>query len=391
MHDKRYDLMLLDGSNRQMLAIVRNMGRKRRRIVVGGPARLSRAFYSRYCHASFVYGKNSGGQCTDEELHEEIFANVLRYRPAVLMPGLCRTFSIVARYRDVYEKVCRVVPMETYERYLFVSDKWQLHRVAQKEGVPVCKTICPQNAELLFEAGNDLRYPVIIKPRLAAGGYNIVRAECPAELLRAYRSMIEQKQRLSPYVVYDNNRPIVQEYMTGEVYNYYGYAEKGVIGAYFMTATVSQFPTPFGPGVMAKSVYNDQIKMASERMIRSLSWTGLIGFQFIHCDGRFYCIDVNPRFWGTIENAFACGVDFAECMYRGAFKKRMIYQSDYVADKYFFWPLFGGILTELRKKSLLRTLYKVLCGGIKTDIDITDAIPHIMHGISAVLYKHCEL
>jgi len=132
----------------------------------------------------------------------------------------------------------------------------------------------------------------------------------------------------------------------------------------------------------AESVHEPEMLQAATRMLEALEWNGVAMVEFKrHSEtGRFYFIEINPRFVGSLELAVASGVDlpwlFAQqaadrpvagpTRYRGGLKYRWLISKN-VADA-FERPLgyWLGVLASMLP-------------GARTDLSFRDPGPHRSH------------
>ena len=59
-------------------------------------------------------------------------------------------------------------------------------------------------------------------------------------------------------------------------------------------------------------LYNDQVYKLIENLIKSLNWTGVahIDLRYDDVEKNFKVIEINPRFWASIEASKEVGVNF---------------------------------------------------------------------------------
>ncbi|MCF7875387.1 MAG: ATP-grasp domain-containing protein [Candidatus Omnitrophica bacterium] len=380
-------VMILDGNTREALAIARSFGRKKINVIIGGYSRLSRAFYSKYCKAYFLYPE---GNDLTRDTHKTILHYVKKFKPDVLMPILNKTFSVLLQHKEEYIPHTNLIPLPDDETFRLMEDKTQLLKLALKNNIPSPQTFYPKNLDDLKFLSQKLSYPILIKPRISAGGFGIRMVFSSQDLWEKYIELVNMKRISFPDSPFDSSFPIIQEHLSGDLINFYAYSEKGAVKAFFMTKTLRGYPLMFGPGIAAVSVRNEFAKEISLKIIKLLNWNGIIGFQYIldKRDGTPKIIDSNPRFWGTVENAILSGVDFPYMLFQKAIGKEVTCCFDYKEGREFRWVLFGELFYLLQSKNKIKTIADYLSfRKTHCEISLTDIKPHIIHTFSLLRNK----
>lgn len=372
--------MILDGNTRVALALTRDLGRKKIRVIVGGPSILSRAFYSKYTAAHFLCPDNSG-------YNDIILDNVKRHKPDVLMPVLDKSFEIIIKNKKDYIPHTNLVPLPDYTAFKLINNKYTLMRHASRENISIPKTFYLDSIDDARSLREDLPYPVLVKPRVSAGGFGIGMVSAP-DLLS------DQIYRTRNLFLSDSGReasfPIIQEYIEGEVANFYAYCEKGDPKAIFMTKTIRQYPLRFGPGIASVSIRDESIAGPSLKLLKSLEWEGVISLQYIidKRDDTPKLIDANPRLWGTIEAAMVYGVNFPYMLFKRALGGEIDAIYEYSQGKKFRWVLFGELFYLLKTDNRLRAIADYLeIKDTKCELSLSDILPHIVQTLSLLINR----
>ena len=81
---------------------------------------------------------------------------------------------------------------------------------------------------------------------------------------------------------------------------------------------VREYPVSCGQATLRVSLRNEAAEEYLQRLLEELRWHGVCQADFIVDEntGVPYLIDVNPRFWGSVVQATASGVDFPYLAYR---------------------------------------------------------------------------
>jgi D-aspartate ligase len=249
----------------------------------------------------------------DPAVEPEAFVEtVARQEPGVLFPTHDPPLNAVARHRDRLAGFR--FPFPAWDVLARIQDKRGQLEAATAAGVPVPETRHPQSAAEARAAGNELGYPVLVKPAEPVGfkrrfGRQAFRAESAAEVERAYGDAEEFG-------------PMVQELIPGgdeELYSLGSYLrEDGDALGLFCGRKLVQVPPVIGTCRVGESVWEQDVVDAGLRLLRTLGFHGISQVEFKRDprDGSFKLMEVNPRLWQWHGLAAACGVDLPLIAYR---------------------------------------------------------------------------
>ena len=113
-----------------------------------------------------------------------------------------------------------------------------------------------------------------------------------------------------------------------------------------MFKEIRSVPVRGGSASYAESFYDPTLKEYGTRLLDSLNWHGVANVEFKQekSTGRLKLMEVNPRFWGSLQLAIVSGVDFPWLMLRTALGETFPPVLDYQVNKQCRWLLFGDIL-----------------------------------------------
>ena len=139
--------------------------------------------------------------------------------------------------------------------------------------------------------------------------------------------------------------PIIQEYVKGEGTGYYGIYNDGKRIAYFMHERIHEYPITGGASTLAKSVYNADLEETGNRVLEGMKWHGVAMVEFKRDSkaGSLKLMEINPKFWGSLELSYKAGINFPYLAYLLAMNKP-IPESSYQTEVYFRWTLPYDVL-----------------------------------------------
>lgn len=104
----------------------------------------------------------------------------------------------------------------------------------------------------------------------------------------------------------------IQSFVKGTGQGVFALFKHGSPVCYFSHRRLREKPPTGGVSVLSESApLNQQLKESAERLLLSAKWHGVAMVEFrVAEDGTGYLMEVNPRFWGSLQLAIDSGVDF---------------------------------------------------------------------------------
>jgi predicted ATP-grasp superfamily ATP-dependent carboligase len=182
--------------------------------------------------------------------------------------------------------------------------------------------------EELQEIAREIRYPVVIKPRFSRflrDGNTVVGSVRYASdrqaLIRTYRQIDAQIPQ-----------PLIQERLAGEGKGVFLLLWDGELKAAFCHRRLREKPPWGGASVYCESLPPDRgLIEKSLAMLKAVGWQGvaMIEFKVDQQDGLPKLMEVNGRFWGSLQLAIDAGVNFPLMLYRLAMGESVSPKFDY--------------------------------------------------------------
>ena len=203
----------------------------------------------------------------------------------------------------------------------------------------------------------DLIYPVVIKGPFEAGKNIITYAYSKKELVDGFLSMIRKHDFKTPYL------PLIQEFISGKGFGFFAYYDKGTCKRVFMHERIREYPAKGGASVCAQSYFDEQLMAYGKQMLDHLQWNGvaMVEFKKDDKDGIFKLMEINPKFWGSLDLALCAGVNFPNYLLQ-QHKGELVTYSEKFDNIKFQWLLngelfhffqrpssFGKIISDLKK------------------------------------------
>ena len=300
MPEKHHTAVLItDGNERSALAVTRSLGRRGIRVIVGAETRVSLAGSSKYCAESFVYP--SPWQ-SPEEYIGSVLDRAHFYDTALVFPMTDLAIELLGG-------TPLSLPIPALDRYHALSDKYRLMRLAQDAGIPIPTTYFVQNGDISSVIHNIDQWPVVVKPgRSLIGGRegwkktSVRYAHNADELGRFYNEAAELQEP-----------SLIQSRIVGQGHGVFGLFVEGHAQALFAHRRLREKPPSGGVSVLRESIALPEPMTKYARTIsEAVGWNGvaMVEFKVDRDSGVPYLMEVNGRFWGSLQLAIDAGIDF---------------------------------------------------------------------------------
>ena len=258
-------VFVTDSDARQVLAIIRSLGKKGINVTTGDYKKLSIGFFSKYCDKKVLYPS----PLKNPELFKK---SLLRYvannRVDVLIPVSSSVMYTVSRSLDIFSQYTSV-PIPPYETVMKAVDKASTVKIA--EAIPRPKTYMPKKISEVYALAKKVDYPIVVKPRVSSGSRGLKYANNPAELLYYFETTAKKY-----------GSPLVQEYIPGnEIYGVSALLNKeSKPRAVFVHKRIRQFPITGGPSTYRVSVSKPSLAKLGLRLLGEMKWYGVAMVEF---------------------------------------------------------------------------------------------------------------
>ncbi|MFV0526918.1 MAG: ATP-grasp domain-containing protein [Acidimicrobiales bacterium] len=243
--------------------------------------------------------------------------------PPVLFPTADPDLGMITDHRDRLEPVARYTSPQAPVVEVCL-DKGRFFAAAAARELPVAPTLIPRSVDDLAPVGDELGFPVILKPLNP-------RAWAAPEI----RSLVDRRKALLiddragldaafRAIARHDGEMVVQEYIPGRDDNLYSvhlYLDRsGVTRAGFVGRKIRTYPAYAGIGCCVTSVERPDLITLSETVLTRLGYTGIALLQYkIHeGTGRPVLLEINARTSSWNHLATFCGVDIPLTAYRDA-------------------------------------------------------------------------
>jgi predicted ATP-grasp superfamily ATP-dependent carboligase len=359
-------VLVTDDDSKAALGIVRSLGRRGIQVSVLADSPEALASRSRYCSTRHEIPK------PPSDSFVPALINILRRTDYdLLVPVRYVYTAAMARHRAELGCLTRI-EVADHERIKKAANKRLANQLAQDLGIPVPHTLYPENLEEAIARSSEFEYPVVIKASYETPGYTVRYVRTPAELAVAYQSLCHRNG--------NSCLPMVQEFIPGYGFGFFALYQDGICKRVFMHRRIRENPPTGGASTCAVSFYDPRLKEQGMRILDALRWHGvaMVEFRYDVRDHRYKLLEINPKFWGSVDLALSAGVDFPYCLCRMARGETLEYSENYDRKLRYHWP-FSGEIQHLRRRpsSFGAVLGDLLNPRVKSNICLHDIRPNL--------------
>lgn len=295
-------ILVTDGEQRAALAVVRSLGRIGYRVMVCSSVRHSLSGASRHCRRSSLVPD----ALDDPRAYARSVQRLAREWDIEITIPI--TEASLLAVRDELPGV--TVPFPTTDRFRAICDKRAVLSKAASLGLSV-----PQQTLLLGPTVGDdaaldaLGYPVVLKPSRSVVDEAVGRSKVAVSYARDRSDLTRQLASL-PASAYPL---LVQERIVGTGEGVFLLRWDGQVVAAFAHRRIREKPPAGGVSVYRESVPLDsELLRQSQQLLEAFDWQGvaMVEFKRDSESGKAYLMEVNGRFWGSLQLAIDAGVDF---------------------------------------------------------------------------------
>lgn len=371
--------LLTDAQQRKTLAATRSLGNKNIYVMAAAETRWATALFSRYCNKRFVY---PDPEKEPDKFYHWLLDILKRFPCEVLFPMDDKVLEIVVEHKEEIEQYCKV-PVPDPQNFNNAADKAMAVTIAAAAGLECPETIIIHHLDELPRMVARLSFPVVVKPRKSSGSRGIVLVTKASDLTSEYMRIHERY----PF-------PIIQEYIpTGEKFDVCLLFDRSSrLKASFVQKEIRHFPVHRGPSTVQESVWRPELVEKAAHLMQKLNWYGVAEVEFMidPRDGKAKFMEINPRFWGSLQLSILAGVDFPWLLYKLAAEGDVEEVITYETGLKCRWLLPGDMLHFLSNKERSRMdppLISTPPNGVYDDIiSLEDPLPTAGFALACLRY-----
>lgn len=337
-----HTVIVPDAEQHASLAVIRSLGRAGFRVIAASHAPHPLGFSSRYAECRELIA-------SPLERPEQFSADVERlwklYGATLLMPVTEQSTRALLEFP--LPPGAPQLPVPSARVFSTITDKAALMHLAGSLGISVPQQHLIADLETAANAA-ALHFPVVLKPARSLG----IASRFSVQYASAFEDLM-QKLRLLPADAF----PILaQERIEGPGTGVFLLRWHDAVIARFAHQREREMPPSGGGSISCRSIaLEDAPLVDAERLLERLEWNGvaMVEFKVCHRTGRPFLMEINPRFWGSLQLAIDAGVDFPLLLAKAMLGEPTTQQPPYRVGQRLrkIWGELDWALALLRKSS----------------------------------------
>jgi predicted ATP-grasp superfamily ATP-dependent carboligase len=362
---KNINILITDGDMKHGLAAIRYLGKEGYNVFAAAD---KNGLAKRSKYVKKVVFDNS--LMINNKL-EDLLNEVIENKIDVIIPVSAKSCYFCAEHRSVLLEKTKILIID-FNTINLCLDKKETIEFAKKCGVPYPKTWEFNSLLHLYNNISDIRYPAVVK------GKNEFEQRLPnyvlseKELRNIIKSWItESDQKELPF--------IVQEFIDGVGRGFFAVYNDGICSHYFMHERIREQPPTGGASTCAVSIFDQDLFEQGKKILDKLKWNGvaMVEFKYDSVQKKHYLIEINPKFWGSLELGLNSGVNFPDIIVKHCLKLPLPSQQ-YKLGNRFHWPIPDEFKHCMKRpKSIGNVMLDMLSWSTKSNIWIFDLKPEI--------------
>lgn len=346
-------VLVTDGEERAALAVVRSLGRAGYRPLVCSSRTKPLAGASRFAVAE---ARTRDPREDPQGYAREVEELLERWRVDVLLPVTdASLLALLSRRRRWPEVRLPFPPLAVFRE---VSDKRVMAETARGLGLAVPETWrLPRKGAGPGRDAPPLTFPLVVKPArsvVEAGGSYLEVGVSQAEDQDELEACLDALPR-EAYPV------LLQERIVGQGTGVFLLRWRGETLAAFAHRRIREKPPWGGVSVYRESVpLEEDLRRRSELLLEHFGWEGvaMVEFKREETSGIPFLMEVNGRFWGSLQLAVDAGVDFPRLLTEAALGLEPEPVTRYRTGVRcrWWWGEVDHLLTRLRRPSRERRI-----------------------------------
>lgn len=308
-------ILVLDGEARSALAAVRSLGRLGLEVAVAAAEPPALAQRSRYASRKLACPSPARAP---QDFQDWLRRAVAGYRPHLLLPLTDLSLGLTLELEQEL-RAQTVLPFVDRATCARVQRKGELMALASELGVRVPRTLAlppahergPEHEQAL----DAFPFPAVLKPEVTQSrigdGYARLPVAYPASAAAA-------RALLAPGSAYAQVPVLLQQRVEGLGVGVFALCSDGEPAALFAHRRLLEKPPSGGVSVLSESLPLERAPIAEAlRLLRALRWQGAAMLEFkLDREGLPHLLEINPRFWGSLQLAIDSGRDFPALLYQ---------------------------------------------------------------------------
>jgi predicted ATP-grasp superfamily ATP-dependent carboligase len=359
-------VLVTDGDQKHSLGIVRALGRGGFKVGVIVSRKNSLCSFSKYCVSEHLVVAQENSDYINGLINVYLESSY-----DVLLPVGSFANFVCIQFRQLLEKSGVRVSLPPTDSFYTAFSKELTAATAMQLGIDSPRTWYFSSLDELESFQYNFTNKIVIKARLEMGANVVKYVTTKSEFVRVFKALCNEYNWTKA-----SEFPLVQEFIDGPGRGFFALFKDGSPVKVFQHLRLREYPVTGGMSVAAKYDYSIDVEEKGLQLLRSLNWNGIAMVEFKEeISGKLYLLEINPKFWGSIELAIYCGANFPVDYVLLSLEKELGFNYANIGPYKFHWPLHGDLQTSFNSIKRFKAFLKdLLDPDVGSNIDIKDDV-----------------
>lgn len=351
----RQNILIPDGDSTWALSVIQCLAQvKKYNIFVLSNKKRTATKFSRYTSYYQFYERPDDSGWVNI-INSEIDKNAI----SVVLPIAEHEILFTIKNKDEISSLANIIPLPSLKDYEVAIDKNKLSEFSKSHSIPHPNSFFIASETDKQEVLSQIKFPILIKPLDLKGGDGIKK--------------INSEEKLKTYLI-DTNYPIlIQQYIEGYDIDCSVLCLDGKVLSHTIQKGNLKGHSAFAPQLAFDFLQNEEVLNVAKLTISKLNWSGIahLDLRYDAKSEDYKLIEINARFWGSIEGSMFAGVNFPHNVIQLALNHELV-DDNY---KVMHHMRFKGVLKTIKRNPLFVFRRKYLMNNTEARSFFNDPLP----------------
>ncbi|WP_040281124.1 ATP-grasp domain-containing protein [Psychroserpens damuponensis] len=288
-----------------------------------------------------------------------INAEIEKNSIAVVLPIAEREFLFFINHGHQISTSAKIIALPNSQNFEIAIDKMRLSDFSNANGIPHPNSYFISSEKEKQDVLSNIQFPILVKPLGQKGGDGIQK--------------IDTKSGLETYVNQNNQSVFIQEFIEGYDIDCSVLCQNGDILSYTIQKGNLKGHSNFAPQLAFDFLQNDDVLNVAKLIMSKLNWSGVahIDMRYDKSTNDYKLIEINARFWGSVEGSMFAGINFPHKAVQLALNQEL-------ADEHYdniHHMRFKGVLKSIKRNPLFIFRRKYIMNNTEAKTFLNDPLP----------------
>ncbi|WP_204346143.1 ATP-grasp domain-containing protein [Psychroserpens algicola] len=352
--NSRINVLIPDGDSTWALSVIQCLSQvKDYKLFVLSNKKRSPSKFSKYTFYYKYYERPEEAKWL-EVINSEIEAHNID----VIVPIAEKAFAFFIRNSNRISQAAKVIALPALDEFSIAVDKKKLSVFAKQHAIPHPKSFYLLSQDDREPMLSHAQFPLLIKPLGLKGGDGIKKIETAAQFPTTIEAPL-----------------FIQEYIEGYDIDCSVLCHNGTILAHTIQKGNLKGDTIYAPQLGFDFIDNEGVLKVTTEVMSKLNWSGVahLDLRYDEKEKNYKLIEINARFWGSVEASKVAGINFPDLCVRFTLGKTL---EDNIY-KHISYMRLKGVVKSIKRNPLFIFKRNYLMNNTEAKTFLSDPLPTI--------------